>query len=455
MIPTSQYPITEHALRWLEIIFAMRFGHAWHLARIPEGLRLQLVGAEGAIVFDKLEDGFTQAHSDHPCTGWGASNGGWYSVLGGVLPAPGVAELPAPLIETRAGEHIIHYDIIGLTYWMLARVEEIGRVDLDNHERFPATSSHAYTHNYLARPVVDEWLHVLGQVIKRQWPGIKLKRHEFDMRVSHDVDHPSLYAFKPWKTIVRMMAGHILKRRDPKAFITAPYVKFATRYSLIKADPYNTFDWLMDVSEANGLRSAFYFICGRSDPTKDADYEIEHPVIRDLLRRIHSRGHEIGLHPSYNAFRDPVVIKKEFQNLKRVCADEEIVQAEWGGRMHYLRCHYPSTMLSCSNAGLSYDATLGYADHPGFRCGTCFDYPGFDPGKNKILNITIRPLIMMESTLIEGLYLGLGVGANAIDMALSLKGACKKVNGSFNFLWHNSSLILDSCRDMYLEIAAH
>jgi len=434
------YLITDTTLRWLEVIFAERFGHSWHLMRTPEGLRLKLSGAEGAIVFDKLGDGFTQARSDQPCAWWDASSEGWHSVLGCALTAAVVADLPVPLIETRAGEHIIHYDIPGLTYWMLARVEEIGRTDLDNHERFPATSSHAYKQGYLERPVVDEWLHVLGQVIQRQWPGLELKRHEFQIRVSHDVDQPSLYAFKPWKNIARMMAGHILKRGDPKAFITAPYVKIATRNRLIEADPYNTFDWLMDVSEANGLKSAFYFICGRTHPGIDADYEIEHPVMRDLLRRIHKRGHEIGLHPSYNTYRNPTALKCESDRLKRVCADEGFEQDYWGGRMHYLRWVQPTTMRAWDNAGMNYDSTLVYADRAGFRCGTCFEYPMFDAVEQCALRLRQRPLIVMEGSVIDAKYLGLGLGQNAEDKIKTLKEHCRKVNGSFVMLWHNSYL---------------
>jgi hypothetical protein len=445
---------TPAVLTWLQTILLERFGHLFILQIVADGkyLAMQLPGDERHITLTLEGSTFTRADSDLPCTNWYDSGDDWYTVMGPSIPAPGVSTLPFKLIEpTNYGWHI-HYDILGLVYWMLARVEEIGRTDLDNHGRFPATSSHAFKHGYLDRPVVDEWLHVLGQLIQRQWPGIELKRHEFQMRVSHDVDQPSLYAFKPWKTIARMMVGHILKRRDPKAFFTAPYVKIATRNSLNKADPFNTFDWLMDVSERNGLKSTFYFICGRTDPAKDADYEIDHPVMRNLLRHIHSRGHEIGLHPSYNAVHDPVVIKKEFQNLTRVCLDEKIEQRQWGGRMHYLRCSFPSTILACSNAGLSYDASLGYADRPGFRCGTCFDYPGFDSVNNKTLNITIRPLIVMESTLIESPYLGLGVGVDALNIALSLKNSCKNVNGGFNILWHNSSLVSNSHRNMYLAV---
>ena len=166
------FPITGAALRWLEIILTERFNHAWHLSRVDTGLCLELVGAEGAIHFDALCEGFTQAHSEQPRTYWNAEHEGWLSALGGPLPAPGVAKLPSPLIVQHGTEHVIHYDILGLAYWMLARVEEIGRTDLDNHKRFPATSSHAYKHGYLGQPVVDEWLHVLGQAIQQQWPGV-------------------------------------------------------------------------------------------------------------------------------------------------------------------------------------------------------------------------------------------------------------------------------------------
>ncbi len=189
------FPITEMVLRWLEDILAERFGHTWHLSAIAEGLSLRLVGAEGAIYFDTLCKGFTQAHSDQPFTQWHAELEGWRSVLGGPLPAPGVADLPTPLIEPRGAGYVIHYDILGLAYWMLARVEEIERTDLDNHGRFPALSSHAFKHSYLERPVVDEWLDLLGQVIERQWVGVELKRHTFRVRLSHDVDRPTRYGF--------------------------------------------------------------------------------------------------------------------------------------------------------------------------------------------------------------------------------------------------------------------
>lgn len=449
------YPITDAALRWLEVILAERYGRAWQLARTEEGLRLQLAGAEGAILFDTLCEGFTQAHSNQPFTRWDAEREGWSSVLSGPLPAPGVADLPWPLIEPRGTAQVIHYDILGLTYWMLARVEEIGSTNLDNYGRFPATASHAFQHGYLNRPVVDEWLHLLGQVIQRQWSGMELKRHQFSIKVSHDVDQPSLYAFKPWREIARMMAGHIIKRHDLKAFFTAPYVKLATRNELIAADPYNTFDWLMDVSEENNLKSAFYFICGRTNPGRDADYEPEHPVIRKLMLRIHERGHEIGLHPSYNTFQKPELLKKEADRLKRVCVELGIEQKLWGGRMHYLRWEQPTTLRAWAEAGMNYDSTLGYADRPGFRCGTCYEYLAFEPIAQRQLSLRIRPLIVMECSVINDVYAGLGVTDAAAELINKLKERCAAVNGVFVMLWHNCYLQGKPLLAMYAKSITH
>jgi hypothetical protein len=322
---------------------------------------------------------------------------------------------------------------------------------LDNHQRFPATSSHAYQNGYLERPIVDEWLMILGQVIERVWPGIELKQREFSIKVSHDVDSPSMYGFKPWSIIGRMMAGHLLKRRDIKAFFTAPYVKLATGNRLHPADPCNTFDWLMDVSEANNLQSAFYFICGGNHPN-DVDYQPEHPVIRNLMRRIHDRGHEIGLHPSYNTFQQPELIKQEAEHLKRICAEEGIEQSQWGGRMHYLRWEQPMTMRAWANAGMNYDSTLGYADRPGFRCGTCHEYPAFDPVAQEQLSLRIRPLVVMECTVIDSVYLGLGVTDEAEDKIKQLKNCCRRVGGNFGLLWHNSYFKSNVLFDIYSRV---
>lgn len=447
------YPITQSALAWLEAILQERFGHAFELQlqlgaqciglHLPGDTRFITLALDGTI--------FTRADSSLPCGQWSASAEGWPTALAGDLPAPGIAQLPTPLIAATGEGWHIGYDILGLTYWMLTRQEEVGRTDLDNHGRFPASSSHAYQYNYLERPIVDEWLFVLGQVITRTWPGIALTQHKFSMKVSHDVDAPSRYGFASTKSLLRAMAGDVLKRCDIKNALHAPWIRLNTRRALHPADPNNTFEWIMDLSEQHGLTSAFYFICGRTS-NMDAAYVPEHPAIRALMRRIDERGHEIGLHPSYGTYQKPELIAQEAQRLRAVLAEENIYPKVVGGRMHYLRWEQPTTLRAWADAGMDYDSTLSYADRPGFRCGTCFEYPAFDPVAAEALTLRVRPLVAMECTVMKPRYMGLGVGAAALAKFQQLKDGCGAVGGCFTLLWHNSQFETTAERSLYQAV---
>ncbi|WP_233099709.1 polysaccharide deacetylase family protein [Acidovorax sp. IB03] len=433
----------------MQFILQERFGHAFTLQQQSDNtLQITLDAATPCITLALDGATFTRADSNLPCTLWNAATEGWHTALDPVLPAPGASTLPSPLIEPTAQGWRIHYDILGLTYWMLSRQEEVGRTDLDAHGRFPATSCHAFKHGYLERPIVDEWLHILGQVITRTWPGLQLKQHSFSMKVSHDVDAPSRYGFASAKGLLRSMAGDVLKRRDIQSALRAPWIRLNTRDALHPSDSFNTFEWIMDMSDRHGLTSAFYFICGRTS-NMDAAYEPEHPAIRALMRRIHQRGHEVGLHPSYGSYQKPEIIAAEAQRLRRVAAEDGITQPEWGGRMHYLRWEQPITLRAWADAGMDYDSTLSYADLPGFRCGTCFEYPAFDPVQGEILNVRVRPLIAMECTVMAPRYMGLGTGDAAHAKFSQLKDACCAVDGCFTLLWHNSQFETEAERGLY------
>lgn len=440
------------ALNWLCAILEERFGNVFILDQSHSGLKLSLVDTpQGYITFPKLEAAFHQSRSDFPCGQWNADEEGWKSVLSQPLPAPCVSELPEPLVNLKSDHAIIHYDILGLTYWMLNRIEEIGRTDLDNHQRFPATSSHAFKNGYLERPIVDEWLHILGQVMQKVWQGLSLKRHSFSMKVSHDVDRPSRYTFRSLKPLLRAMAGDVLKYRNYNAALLAPWIRLTSRNKLHPNDPFNTFDWIMQQSEENNLTSAFYFICG-GDHSNDADYQLDDPRIRQLMRQIHQRGHEIGLHPSYDTYQNPADIKQEADRLRKAMKEEDIYQEKIGGRMHYLRWHHPGTMQAWEDAGMVYDSTLSYADRPGFRCGTCYEYPAFNVVTQKSLHLRVRPLVVMECSVIGASYMGLGSGEAALQKILEIKGICQRVNGCFTMLWHNSELYNITLRDTYKRV---
>ena len=76
----------------------------------------------------------------------------------------------------------------------------------------------------------------------------------------------------------------------------------------------------------------------------------------------------------------------------------------------------------------------------------------FDPLKQKHLNLTQRPLIVMETSVIAKRYLGLGYGSSAQEKIRELKHKCQKVQGNFTLLWHNSSFVHPMSRNIYEKV---
>lgn len=343
-------------------------------------------------------------------------------------------------------------DVFGSAFFMLTMYEEIVLPDRDSYDRFPSWASIAGREGFLDRPIIDEYLEIFWAAMTQLWPSLIRRPRKFSMILSHDVDRPARYAFAPPGKLLRRMAGDVLRRGQVSSFLIALRHRFGVRSTLPPNDPANTFDWIMDLSERRGFRSAFYFMCGRTNPAMDADYEPEHPAIRDLLRRVHSRGHEIGLHPSFDTYLDPGSLAVEANRLRRVCAEEGISQEQWGGRMHYLRWRHPETLNAWGLAELDYDSTLGYADCAGFRCGTCHEYASFDAQNGIAIRTRTRPLVAMESSVMAEPYMNLGTGDEALRCFERLKNACRVVQGNFTLLWHNSEFDSVEKRDLYQEL---
>lgn len=436
---------------WFAELFRERFGVQLALHATAAGTMLAPEGGTG-VTLPALHDRFVAGNRDLPCGRWHGEREGWRIPLGSPLPAPGRADFVAPLLRTVAGGAHLDYDIVGLAFWMLSRAEEVGCEALDEHGRFAASESHACRHGYLERPLVDEWLEVLAQVLQRLNPGLSLRAPSFRLEVSHDVDEPSRVAFGGLRRAVRAAAGDLLRECDPRALLLLPAIRRTAGRQLHRLDPDNTFDWLMAQSERRGLISTFHFICGRTQPQRDALYEPEAPAIGRLLREIDARGHAIGLHPSYGSSMIDGQIAIEADRLRATLAALGIAQPLQRARMHYLRWRMPSTLWQLESAGIRRDATLGYADRVGFRCGTGFEYTAIDPVEERPLGLRIQPLVAMECTVMRDRYMGLGDGERALDCFLRLKAACRRVGGTFSLLWHNSELRTRRRRDLYAAI---
>jgi len=340
-------------------------------------------------------------------------------------------------------------DIFGSAFFMLTRYEEFVNLHLDSRERFLGRYSLAYQESFLDRPIVNEYLELLWAALTILWPTLQRKSREYKVMLTHDVDVPFATIGIPKKFVLRSMGADLLLRRDPSLAWRRVKSFFKIRHGDHTLDPNNTFNSIMDLSEKHGLISHFYFIAGHSAGDLDGFYSIDDPFIRTLMKQIYLRGHEIGLHPSYNSFQEPECIHREFEKLIRVADEEGIQQSRWGGRQHYLRWKVPTTWQAWEDAGLDYDSTLSFIDVAGFRCGTCYEFSVFNLMTKKQLQLKEYPLIVMDITLFCQMNMP---QVESLSLMQRLAQRCKIFNGIFVFLWHNNSwLRYDNSGEFYIQ----
>lgn len=354
-------------------------------------------------------------------------------------------------IKTNKNKIDIKFDLLGSIFFMISRYEEIVKQTFDSHERFYSTASICHDGKFLQRPIVNEYLDILWQCLKFLWPELKRKKRSYKLFLTHDVDHPTSFDNRKLSAILKTTTGDLIKRKDIPLFSKRVKSFLLHKLGNHQHDPNDTFDFIMDVSEENNVKSFFYFISGHTAGTIDGYYNLDMPKIRQLMRNIHVRGHEIGLHPSYNTFLSKEKLKKEFDNLRRVSEIENIKQEVWGGRQHYLRWRAPETWQIWDEIGLHYDSTLSYADHVGFRCGVCYDFPVFNLITSSPLKLREIPLIVMEGSLLGEQYQGRQL-EDVYTSILDISNTIRYFDGTFTLLWHNNMLVSSQQKEIYKRI---
>ncbi len=329
------------------------------------------------------------------------------------------------------------FDVFGTIFFMLSRYEEYFCFDNDTHQRFQVENSLAFKNGFLDRPIVNEYLELLWFLISALDPTLNRMRRTFKIKVTCDLDRPFNPAFDSFIYAVKDGLSY-LKNSGTVAPILRNLVDFfGTRRLRVDQNTVGIF-WMMDQCEARNLDLDFYVIPLATMPN-DCFYDIDSEEMRALIEEIISRGHGVGMHPGYFCFKDEELFRSSVSKFN-VLRAKYFQDSTLSNRMHYLRWAYPETLQLCQSSGVSIDSSMAFAGKAGFRSGTCFEYPMYDVSTRNKTSVTQRPLILMESTIIEEQYEGLGYSELAVGRALQLREQCQIYNGNFVFLWHNCHL---------------
>lgn len=332
----------------------------------------------------------------------------------------------------------IPFDLFGAIFFLLARVEELTNAKRDVHNRFSASFSIFQT-DFIQRPIIDEWLLKLKSNFLEN-VGLAFAERQFKWINTYDIDVAYAYRFRRKKHVVAA-AGRNVLRGDFKSFFT--------RFEVLlggKKDPYDTYDFQKQISENYADETIYFFLLG--DRSKyDRNLSYINSGMKSLIQSCEQFA-GIGIHPSYLSGEKPGQLAVEINRLSNIASKEVIAS-----RQHFLRLTVPSTYRDLIDCGITQDYSMGYADMPGFRSGTCTPHYFFDVDKNTKTKLRIFPLMIMEASLRDYLKLNLSEGQAMINL---LMDRVKAVKGHFITLWHNDSLSEANgnyWRDLYLDMA--
>lgn len=328
-------------------------------------------------------------------------------------------------IEISENEIICHIDIFASSFFMLTRWEEFVIKKRDRFNRFNNNDSLVQKFNIHHRPIVNEYIDFLWNILLFLGTKQRRKQHIYSPKITHDIDFIARY--DSFIKYAKGAVNDVLRRKS----LTLPFKTTSDYIKLrkgLKNDPYDTFDFLMIQSENRGLKSHFYFIPGvLGEP--DVKYNITDLKVENLIRNIIKRGHKIGIHGTYQSYNKPNTFREEKKRLEKIYP--QIIE----GRQHYLRFENPTTWQMWEDSNMQTDSTMGFDNDIGFRCGTCFEFAVFNILTRKKLKLREQPLIAMETPLkakyktIEGVY----------QKIMEINTITKKYKGMFVMLWHNSN----------------
>jgi Family of unknown function (DUF7033) len=443
----------------LAYVLGDRLALDWRLEEsATKDYRIALDGSHGQIelpdiFFRRLKDSWLE-----PCTLPQAGTNDL--VLASWMGLDSREEFRLPVVYGREGGQVseeegvvsIPVDVFGSIFFMLSRYEEAVKPQRDAHGRFPYAQSYACKAGVINRPLVDEYIECLWNAMRHCWPSLERNHGEFSIQVSCDVDVPYSPQVNSLSATLKQMTGDVIKRRSIVQAARTGLNFLCSKFGIYAFDLCYTFDWIMEVNENAGNVVTFFFIAENTTDGMNGCYRITEKRIRALLWEIHRRGHVIGLHGGYETYKNSDQYRTELGCLEEVLKEEGIYQASIPNRQHYLKWETCNTPQVLERAGVSHDSSLAYAEHAGFRAGTCYEFPMYDLIHRAPLALVQRPLVVMEGSVISENYMELGETNEALGAMVELKQVCRRYKGNFTLLWHNDAFVSNWSRETYLAL---
>lgn len=315
------------------------------------------------------------------------------------------------------------FDAFAASFFLLSRYEEYLPHKRDIFDRYEATESIAYQHNFLHKPVVDQWIKKIKEIVQLHFPTIPFKPAKYKFISTIDIDNAYAYLEKG---ITRNAAGYF------KSLLEFDFSEIGERFKVLaglKKDPYDTYDKQLEIQQRYHIPLIYFFLVGDYD-LHDKSISIHNRRFQGLIKSMADHA-TIGLHPSYASNKNPEKIKVELNRLTQLLHKEIHLS-----RQHFLKLKFPETYRHLTEYEIREDYSMGYASDIGFRAGTSNAFYFYDLEKENETILKVHPFAVMDSTL---KYYMRVQPSKVMHIIKPLIEEVKKVNGTFVLLWHNEA----------------
>src|SRR5690606_17510004 len=124
-----------------------------------------------------------------------------------------------PNIDRLNNEKILcGLDLFGSMFFMLSRYEEMVVKERDQHDRFSAKSSVAFKGEFLMRPIVNEYLEILWQLLSYLDNSLIRRERTFKTILTCDVDWPFNPINRSYNLFAKTLLSSVAKLSLKKSF---------------------------------------------------------------------------------------------------------------------------------------------------------------------------------------------------------------------------------------------
>lgn len=302
-------------------------------------------------------------------------------------------------------------DWLGTAFYMVNACQEYqsgnssatAQVPVDQYGRFPFEHSYQQKFGVITQNLVQTYL---DSFCAAHFPASDnaTKKRPTKVFLSHDIDtiHGSFLQDGKWA----LKKGRL------------DIVMKLVMNEILRKPHWRNIDKIAQLHSEHDLKSTFFWLATQqvgSNGVKNADYSTDQ--LKSLLRFTESN----GLHKSCNGTN----FREELQLLP---FDTTL------NRYHFLKFGLPASWKELEEAGVTLDASLGFAEHYGFRNSYGLPYQPYNFETGKAFNFVEVPLNVMDGTLQRYMQVPLKETASRIIGFLSEH----PTDAVVSILWHNT-----------------